>query len=125
MKEYLIYSLTFLASGNIYCLIELMYRSRTHYSMFFCAGLSVIILLYIYQNNKSINPIVFALIASAVITLLELTFGIVFNIFLDEKVWDYSRTPLNFLGQICVPFSLIWFLFGLIIYYIFKKTALS
>ena len=32
-----------------------------------------------------------------------------FNIILKEHVWDYSGVPLNFLGQVCVPFSLIWF----------------
>ena len=26
----------------------------------------------------------------------------------DYSVWDYRQMPLNFLGQICLPFSLLW-----------------
>ena len=25
------------------------------------------------------------------------------------NVWDYSHVPMNFMGQICVPFTLLWF----------------
>ena len=31
------------------------------------------------------------------------------NLALEWKVWDYSHTPLNLWGQICLPFSLLWF----------------
>lgn len=24
-------------------------------------------------------------------------------------VWDYSAAPFNLLGQICLPFTLLWF----------------
>ena len=27
---------------------------------------------------------------------------------LHLNVWDYSNMPLNVLGQICLPFSLLW-----------------
>jgi uncharacterized membrane protein len=124
MNDYLLYSLAFLIGGNAYCLIELLYRSRTHYSMFFCAGLAVIIMLYIYRSNKAISPVVFGLLASLVITTLEFVFGIVFNLFLNEKVWDYSNTPLNIMGQICLPFSVIWFFFGLLLLFIFKSVKI-
>ena len=124
MNPYLLYSLAFLIGGNAYCAVELIYRARTHYSMFFCSGMAVVILLYIYLSNKRLSPIAFALIASAVITLLEFIFGIVFNIMLKMNVWDYSNVPLNILGQICVPFSLIWLAFGLIIFYLFKAIKI-
>lgn len=78
------------------------------------------ILLYIYLNNKNISPFLFALYAAITITLLEFIFGIVFNQLLKMNVWDYSGVPLNVLGQICLPFSLIWYGFGIIIYYGFK-----
>lgn len=42
------------------------------------------------------------------ITAVELVFGIIFNIFLNMKVWDYSRMPFNFLGQICPFYSVLW-----------------
>lgn len=120
MNAYLMYSIVFLLGGNAYCLIELIYRSRTHYSMFFCAGFALLILFAIYKENKNVSPLLFALAAAVVITLLEFIFGIVFNLMLDMKVWDYSNVPMNFMGQICLPFSLIWFAFGLVIYFIFR-----
>ncbi|MBR1763100.1 MAG: hypothetical protein IJ731_07010 [Eubacterium sp.] len=123
MNMFLKYFFSFLLGGNIYCIIELLYRSRTHYSMFFCSGLALIILLYIYQGNKNIPPLLFGLTASAVITSLEFVFGVVFNIMLKENVWDYSNTPLNIFGQICLPFSIIWFFFGIIIYCLFKNLS--
>ena len=124
MYYYILYGLAFLIGGNVYCLIELIYRSKTHYSMFFCAGLAVIIMLFIYRSNKAISPVIFGLIASLVITALEFIFGIVFNLFLNEKVWDYSNTPLNIMGQICLPFSVIWFFFGLLLLFIFKSVKI-
>lgn len=46
------------------------------------------------------------LVGMLIITGVELLFGLIFNIILKEHVWDYSGVPLNFLGQVCVPFSL-------------------
>lgn len=40
------------------------------------------------------------------ITVLELIFGLLVN--RNYRVWDYRRMPLNFLGQICLPFTLLW-----------------
>ena len=44
------------------------------------------------------------------ITALELAFGVVLNRILGLNIWDYSDLPLNFLGQICLPFTAAWFL---------------
>lgn len=123
MNFFTLYSLAFLIGGNAYCMIELAYRARTHYSMFFCSGLAIVIMLYIFINYERINPLLFALLGAGIITSLEFVFGIVFNIMLKMNVWDYSGTPLNLFGQICVPFSLIWFFFSLGIYYIFRFVS--
>lgn len=50
------------------------------------------------------------IIGMLIITGIELIFGIVFNLILKEQVWDYSNQRLNFLGQICLPFSMLWLL---------------
>ncbi len=120
MNPYLLYSAAFITGGNIYCLIELLTRARTHYSMFFCSGLAVVTMLFIYTSNRKISPYLFALLAAVIITCLELVFGIIFNIGLGMKVWDYSNLPLNLFGQICLLFSAIWYCFGILIYYAFR-----
>ena len=49
-------------------------------------------------------------IGAFVITAIEFAVGIFDNIIMDWNVWDYSDMPLNVLGQICLPFSVLWFL---------------
>lgn len=80
----------------------------------------MLILFAIYKESKKVSPLLFAFAAAVIITLLEFIFGIVFNLMLDMNVWDYSNVPMNLMGQICLPFSLIWFAFGLVIYFIFR-----
>lgn len=58
------------------------------------------------------------------ITVIEFIIGIVFNIILKENVWDYSNMPLNIMGQICVPFSAIWFLLSFIAFSAIEKAEL-
>ena len=49
------------------------------------------------------------LIGALVITTLEFTCGCIVNLWLGWHVWDYSNMPFNLLGQICLPFTAIWF----------------
>ncbi|MCM1115531.1 MAG: putative ABC transporter permease [Clostridium sp.] len=108
MRAFFNYLFVALLGGFGYCLIEIIWRGRTHYSMFFAGG---IVLASFYYISKSYDFSILekCLAGMIIITSIELLFGIWFNIILKENVWDYSGMPLNFLGQICVPFSLIWF----------------
>lgn len=45
-----------------------------------------------------------------IITVLEFAFGMVVNGVYGLRVWDYSRMPFQVLGQICVPFMLLWYI---------------
>lgn len=47
------------------------------------------------------------LCATAVSTLAELTVGLATRP-LGIKLWDYSSRPMNFLGIVCLPYSLAW-----------------
>ena len=49
-----------------------------------------------------------ALCGSALATAVELVAGIILNLYLGLGIWDYSGLPCNLLGQICLPFSLLW-----------------
>lgn len=108
MKYFYTYLITSLIGGFGYCLIEILYRGRTHYSMFF-AGAIVLSSFYYINQKYEMHFLLKCLVGMLIITGIELAFGLVFNIILKERVWDYSGLPLNFLGQICVPFSLLWF----------------
>lgn len=47
-------------------------------------------------------------IGSVIVTGAELATGMILNVWLGLGVWDYSGMPLNYKGQICLPFSILW-----------------
>ena len=63
------------------------------------------------------------LCGAAIISAIELGFGLLFNVRLGMNVWDYSAVPLNFMGQVCLPFALLWGLFGIIMWGVVKVLA--
>ena len=48
-------------------------------------------------------------ISAIIITVLEYICGYIVNIKLGWNVWDYSDMPFNIQGQICLPFTILWF----------------
>ena len=108
--------LTVYAIGSIgYRMIEVLWRGRTHWSMALAGG-TVLLLLWSVREKGSL---IFFLFASAVlITLTEFIFGVIFNIYLNLNVWDYSGMAFNLMGQVCLPYTLLWFALGLPVYYI-------
>ena len=63
--------------------------------------------------------------AALLITLLELGCGLLVN--RSYRVWDYRNMPLNFLGQICLGYSLLWIPVGMggIVLYRLLERALT
>ena len=105
MKNFYIYLAVGLIGGGGYCLIELLTRGRTHYSMFF-AGAIVLTSFYYINQKYEMNFILKCLVGMLIITAVELLFGLIFNIILKEHVWDYSGGPGNIMGQGCPQFTL-------------------
>lgn len=97
-----------------YGLIEVLWRGFTHPSMLLAGGLAFLSFSFINEKLKNKSLFKKALFGAFVITLIELVFGVVFNILLKKRVWDYSDRPLNLLGQICPLFSIIWFVLSLV-----------
>lgn len=99
----------FLAGGFIYGLIEIIYRGNTHPSMFVLGGLC---LLWIGGAGRffrvSVPMWLQVLLGGLFITLAEFSFGLIYNIWLGLKVWDYSKLPFNIMGQICPMFFFLW-----------------
>lgn len=113
MKEKILrvikYIVLFLIGGAAYFGIEILWRGYSHWTMFLLGGLCFVIVGAL--NNWlpwEMNIEKQALIGSGVITILELIMGIIVNLILGLGVWDYSMIPLNILGQICLPYSILW-----------------
>lgn len=54
--------------------------------------------------------IVQSLIGTFITLIVEFLSGLLLNVHLGLHIWDYSQLPLNIMGQICLPFALIWLL---------------
>ncbi|GFI71906.1 hypothetical protein IMSAG250_01114 [Clostridiales bacterium] len=109
MNYILYYFFVFLLGGQGYCTLEMIWRGRTHYSMFFAGGIILMILFYISAEMKKTPLFKKCLLGAAIITAVEFIFGIIFNILLNMNVWNYENVPFNILGQICLPYSILWF----------------
>lgn len=99
----------FVIGGLIYILIELVARGRTHWTMFIVGGVAFFLVGCINEKERKMPLIRQMLIGSIVITVLEFLCGCIVNLWLGWNVWDYNNMPLNLLGQICLPFTVLWF----------------
>ena len=111
------YTYSFLMGYFIYSLIEILNRGYTHWTMSLTGGL-VLASLYAINSHRTMTLIRSCFLGALLITLLELAVGVFDNIIMHWNVWDYSEIPLNFLGQICLPFSIAWFMLCIPAYYL-------
>lgn len=96
--------------GLVYSMIEIIYRGYTHWTMILVGGLAFYLIGCLNEHIDWCIPIYKQMLIGAIIvTVLEFISGIIVNIILKWHVWDYSDMPFNICGQICLPFSIIWF----------------
>jgi len=57
-----------------------------------------------------LNVLFQSLAGAVIITLVEFVSGFILNVWLGMGIWDYSRLPLNIMGQVCIFFTVIWFM---------------
>ncbi len=94
----------FLIGALGYPLLEIAWRGRTHPSMALAGGLGAVLIHGINQTKHALPTKI--LLCGAGITAIEAACGLVWN--RRHQVWDYRHMPLNWSGQICLPFSLAW-----------------
>ena len=94
----------FFLGGAAYVGLELLWRQRSHISMFGAGGLCFLLLGRIGRKRLSLP--VRAAAGAGVITAVELGTGLLLN--RDYRVWDYREVPGNFRGQICPLFTVLW-----------------
>lgn len=109
-KRVLKYVILMVIFGGVYCVIEMAYRQRTHWTMFIVGGLCGVICGLLNEVLSWETPLcIQAFIGALSITIIEFASGCIVNLWLHWNVWDYSNVPLNILGQICVPFIIVWY----------------
>ena len=97
-----------------YGLVEIIWRGYTHWSMLGAGGICFVFFAKIGEKMKNTSLFIKALIGSGFVTLIELLFGIIFNVLLKKNVWDYSKMPFNIGGQICALYSFFWVLISIL-----------
>ena len=95
---------TFALGGGLYVGMEILWRRRSHVSMFAAGGICFLVLGKI--RGLPISSWIKPLAGAGAITVVELGTGLLVN--RDHHVWDYRNVPMNYQGQICLPFSLLW-----------------
>lgn len=102
IKPYLL----FCVGGSIYVGLELLWRGRSHGSMFLAGGICFLMIGQLNRVQPRLPAPVRALAGAGIITMVELAAGLLVN--RTYQVWDYRGQPGNFLGQICPAFCLLW-----------------
>lgn len=117
-KLYLLlkYFILFMIGGTTYYCIELLYKGgHSHWTMFGVGGLCFVLIgginEFIPWEMKLCKQM---LIGSCIVTVVEFLSGLIINVWLGLNVWSYENLPLNILGQVCLPFSIIWFFLSLL-----------
>lgn len=111
------YAFLFLLGFHLYSMIEIIARGYTHWTMAVTGGL-ILSILYHIQLHLRISLLTKCLLGMLLITAIEFTVGVFDNLIMQWHVWDYSAVPLNLLGQICLPFSILWFFLCIPAYFI-------
>ena len=83
-----------LAGGTVYVGIELLWRGRSHWSMFLDSGLCAALIGMLNEWAPGLPLSAQALLGACVITGSELVFGFLFN--RAYAVWDYRSLPHSF-----------------------------
>lgn len=103
------YFLVFITGMLSYPLLEIAWRGYTHITMAFAGGICLTAIYFISCRRSYAGLLPTAFLGAGVITAVELTFGLVFNVAAGMNIWDYSERPANFMGQICAEYVLLWF----------------
>ncbi len=110
MRKLIEYTAVYSIGAAGYSLIEIIWRGFTHWTMALTGGVCLVFIYALEAADAAAALWKKCLAGSLFITLSELLVGFIVNIRLGWQVWDYSSVPLNFAGQICPLYTLLWFL---------------
>ena len=101
--------------GGAYVGLELLWRGRSHISMFAAGSVCFLLLGRLGRIRGPVRLV----LGPLAITAVELAAGLLVN--RDYTVWDYRGSPGNFLGQICPVYTLLWLPVSLAAMYLYPR----
>ena len=105
-----LYTATATVGGLGYVGIEMLWRGRSHWSMFLVGGVCFVLMGGIHTALSHRPLLLRCGVCAAAVTAVELASGCILNRWLGLGVWDYSGAWGNILGQVCLGYSLLWLL---------------
>ena len=108
-----------------YSIIELLWRGFTHWTMGVLGGICLALLCKLNQKLRERILWIRCLIGTIMITGLELITGCFVNLILRWQVWDYSGLRYNFLGQISLRYSVLWFFLMIPVFFVFEYLEMN
>lgn len=118
-KELLKCALLFLIGGALYYCIEILWRGHSHWTMAVVGGICFVVIGGLNNYIPWEMPMwKQGFVGALFVTGMELVVGIPLNLMMGLHIWDYSSLPFNLLGQICLPFTVLWFFLALLCIYV-------
>lgn len=107
IKQFTIFSTGALCYG----LMEIMNRGFTHITMGLLGGIAFTVIHALNGDRREGKLRLFPIlcVSALFITSIEFLSGEILNRVLQMNIWSYRDVPLNLDGQICLPFSMLWF----------------
>ena len=96
----------FCIGGSAYVGLELLWRRRSHGSMFLLGGACFLVIGKLGHLLGRASAALQAVVSACAVTGMELLAGLVVN--RRYRVWDYRRLRWNYRGQICLLYALFW-----------------
>lgn len=98
----------FLLGGTVYVLLEKLWRGRSHWTMFLLGGTCFHLMGRVGMRCRGWRLRHRCALCAALVTAAEFLCGCLVNRRLKMNVWDYSDRPLQIMGQVCLPYSVLW-----------------
>lgn len=115
LRELIKCGILFLIGGCLYYCIEILWRGHSHWTMAVVGGICFLVIGGLNNYIPWEMPLQKqAGVGALFVTAMELVVGVPLNLMLGLHIWDYSSLPFNLLGQICLPFTVLWFFLALL-----------
>lgn len=106
-------ALKFMTVFTVGCLcygfMEILNRGFTHITMGLLGGISMLVIHTLNgERGRGVSLLSVLIVSALFITSIEFLAGEYLNRYLGMGIWSYEDMPLNFDGQICLPFAFLW-----------------
>ena len=108
----------FYIGGCAYMVLELLFRGRSHGSMFLAGGACFLLIGFLGRARPRLPGALLPVAGAMIVTGVELAVGLAVN--RNWTVWDYRTQWGNFCGQICPLFSALWIPVSVLALWIFE-----